>query len=94
MCLALPAKLLETEDIGDNRVGVVELEGARRQVFLNFIPEAQPGEYVLVHAGFAVSRLSQREAQETRDLLEQIGAASLPPIDDPQRITVQPASPH
>jgi len=83
MCLALPGKLLEAEEIGDNRLGVVELEGAKRQVFLNLIPEAQPGEYVLVHAGFAISRLSQQEALETRQLLEQIGVASHCSIEIP-----------
>ena len=83
MCLALPGKLLEAEEIGDNRLGVVELEGAKRQVFLNLIPEAQPGEYVLVHAGFAIGRLSQQEAQETRELLEQIGVASHRSIEIP-----------
>jgi hydrogenase expression/formation protein HypC len=73
MCLAVPGKLLSAEDIGDNRVGVVELGGSQRQVFLDFVPEAQVGDYILVHAGFAISRLDKEEARETRELLEQIG---------------------
>ena len=73
MCLAVPGKLLETEEIGDNRLGVVELQGTQRQVFLNFVPEAQVGEYVLVHAGFAINRLNEQEARETYALLERIG---------------------
>jgi hydrogenase expression/formation protein HypC len=73
MCLAVPGKLLSAEDIGDNRLGVVELCGSQRQVFLDFIPEVQVGEYVLVHAGFAISRLDEEEARETRELLERIG---------------------
>ena len=73
MCLAVPGKLLEAQEIGDNRLGVVELEGTRRQVFLNFVPEAQVGEYILVHAGFAINRLNEEEARQTRELLEQIG---------------------
>jgi len=73
MCLALPGKLLSAEEIGDNRLGVVQLDGSQRQVFLDFIPEAQVCEYVLVHAGFAISRLNEEEARETRELLERIG---------------------
>jgi len=73
MCLAVPGKLLETEEIGDNRLGVVELAGTKRQVFLDFVPEAQVGEYVLVHAGFAINRLNEAEALETYALLERIG---------------------
>jgi hydrogenase expression/formation protein HypC len=73
MCLAVPGKLLSAEEIGDNRLGVVDLGGSQRQVFLDFIPEAQVGEYVLVHAGFAISRLDEEEARETRELLERIG---------------------
>lgn len=73
MCLAVPGKLLETEQIGNNRLGVVELEGTSRQVFLDCVPEAVPGDFVLVHAGFAISRLNQEEARQTRELLQQIG---------------------
>ena len=65
--------VVEAEEIGDNRLGVVELGGSQRQVFLDFIPEAQVGEYVLVHAGFAISRLEEDEARETCELLERIG---------------------
>lgn len=73
MCLAVPGKLIETEEIGENRLGVVELEGTRRKVFLDFIPEAVPGDYVLVHAGFAISRLEEEEARATRELLDRVG---------------------
>jgi hydrogenase expression/formation protein HypC len=73
MCLAVPGKLLSAEEIGDNRLGVVQLGESTRQVFLDFIPEAQVGDYVLVHAGFAISRLDEEEARETRELLERIG---------------------
>jgi len=73
MCLAVPGKLLSTEEIGENRLGVVQLGESQRQVFLDFIPEAQAGEYILVHAGFAISRLDEAEARETYELLERIG---------------------
>jgi hydrogenase expression/formation protein HypC len=80
MCLAVPGKLLETEEVGDNRLGVVELAGVKRQVFLDCVPEAMVGDYVLVHAGFAISRMEEKEARETSALLERIGMieAALP----------------
>ena len=73
MCLAVPGKLLETQLIGDSRVGVVQFGGIKRSVFLDFVPEAQTGDYVLVHVGFAISRLDEEEAQRTYQLLERIG---------------------
>ena len=73
MCLAVPGKLVETQLIGDSRLGVVQFGGIRRSVFLDFVPEAQVGEYVLVHVGFAISRLDEDEAQRTYKLLEHIG---------------------
>ena len=73
MCLAVPGKLLETQTIGESRVGVVQFGGIKRSVFLDFVPEAQNGDYVLVHVGFAISRLDEEEAHRTYELLERIG---------------------
>jgi hydrogenase expression/formation protein HypC len=80
MCLAVPGKLLETQLIGESRVGVVQFGGIKRSVFLDFVPEAQSGDYVLVHVGFAISRLDEEEAQRTYELLERIGMLE---TDDP-----------
>src|SRR5579864_8798413 len=73
MCLAVPGKLVETQSISDSRVGIVQFGGIKRSVFLDFVPEAQVGDYVLVHVGFAISRLDEEEARETYKLLEHIG---------------------
>ena len=73
MCLAVPGKLVETQLIGDSRLGVVQFGGIKRSVFLDFVPEAQIGDYVLVHVRFAISRLDEEEAQRTYQLLERIG---------------------
>ena len=73
MCLAVPGKLVETQSISDNRLGVVQFGGIKRSVFLDFVPEAQVGDYVLVHVGFAISRLDEEEARRTYELLEHIG---------------------
>ena len=83
MCLAVPGKLLETQLIGDNRLGTVQFGGIKRSVFLDFVPEAQAGDYVLVHVGFAISRLDEQEAQRTYELLERIGMLEL---DEPAAV--------
>jgi hydrogenase expression/formation protein HypC len=73
MCLAVPGKLVEEQSFGDNRLGIVQFGGIKRSVFLDFVPEAQVGDYVLVHVGFAISRLDEEEARRTYQLLEHIG---------------------
>ena len=74
MCLAVPGKLTETELIGDNLVGTVQVGGIKRSVFLDFVPEAKAGDYVLVHVGFALNVLDEEEANRTYQLLEHIGS--------------------
>lgn len=73
MCLAVPGEIVETADLGASRVGQVRFGGVTRQAFLDFVPEAQVGDYVLVHVGFAISRVDAAEAQRTYDLLEKLG---------------------
>lgn len=72
MCLAIPGKILDTQEIGDNRIGRVQFGDVTRQAYLDWVPDAQPGDYVLVHAGFAISQMDEAEAQRTYDLLERI----------------------
>ena len=74
MCLAIPGKVLEKEESGWNRVAKVQFGGVTRQVYLDFVPEAGVGDYVLVHVGFAVSKVDEAEAMRTYELLEQMGA--------------------
>jgi len=73
MCLAVPGRVLTKESIGGVEVGQVQFGGITRQVALGFVPEAEVGDYVMVHVGFAISRVDAREAQRTYDLLEQLG---------------------
>ncbi len=72
MCLAIPGKIVEAVDSGWNRIAKVDFGGVTRQVYLDFVPEANVGDYVLVHVGFAVSKLDEAEAQRTYDLLSQL----------------------
>ena len=66
---------MEAEDIGSSRIAKVQFGGVSRQVYLDLVPEAQPGDYVLVHVGFAISRIEEDEAQRTFDLLRQMEEA-------------------
>jgi hydrogenase expression/formation protein HypC len=67
MCLAVPLKLIQVD--GDH--GLVEMGGIRRKVNLAFVEDAQPGDYVVVHTGFAITRMDEAEAAETLRLLSE-----------------------
>ena len=83
MCLAIPGKILSSEDLGVARTGRVQFGGIIRQVRLDFVPDANPGDYVMVHVGFAISKVDEAEAQRTYELLSELGAleAELPPSE-------------
>ena len=74
MCLAVPGKVLTKQNVGGVEVGQVQFGGITRQVALGFVPEAEVGDYVMVHVGFAISRVDAEEAQRTYEILEQLGA--------------------
>ena len=81
MCLAIPGKVLEIQEMGTVRAARVQFGGIVRQVSLSFVPEAGIGDYVMVHVGFAISRVDAIEAQRTYKLLEEMGTleGELPP---------------
>jgi hydrogenase expression/formation protein HypC len=73
MCLAVPGKILETKEENGSRIGRVQFGGITRLVQLDFVPEAEVGDYVIVHVGFALSKVNAEEAQRTYELLQEIG---------------------
>jgi hydrogenase expression/formation protein HypC len=73
MCLAVPGKVLDEQQIGDSRIGTIQFGGVTRQAYLDFVPEAGVGDFVIVHVGFAISRIDEDEAKRTYDLLEKLG---------------------
>ncbi|MCC6341805.1 MAG: HypC/HybG/HupF family hydrogenase formation chaperone [Bryobacterales bacterium] len=73
MCLAIPGKIVEFEERNGIRIGKVDFGGVTRQVFLDFVPEARVDDFVLVHVGFAISRLDEAEAERTYRALESMG---------------------
>ena len=75
MCLGVPGKLVEVHKQDDLPMGKVEFGGILKEVCLAYTPEAQVGDYVLVHVGFAISRIDEAEAQEIFGYLEEIGGS-------------------
>jgi hydrogenase expression/formation protein HypC len=73
MCLAVPGKIIEITPTPGSLMGKVDFGGVIREVCLEAIPTAKLGEYVIVHAGFALNTLSEKEAQETLDALRELG---------------------
>jgi hydrogenase expression/formation protein HypC len=74
MCLAIPAQVIECSD-EERRLALVDFAGVRRKVDVGLLDEAAalPGEWVLVHVGFAISHIDEREARETLALLQGMG---------------------
>jgi hydrogenase expression/formation protein HypC len=73
MCLAIPGKILDISELNGMRAGRVQFGGVVRQACLDFVPEAAVGDYVIVHVGFAISRVDREEAERTYELLQQMG---------------------
>ncbi|MGD8605410.1 MAG: HypC/HybG/HupF family hydrogenase formation chaperone [Anaerolineales bacterium] len=72
MCLGVPGKIVEIYDSDGLKMGKVDFGGALREACLEYLPEIQVGEYVIVHVGFAISAVSEEDAQETLSLLQEI----------------------
>ena len=72
MCLGIPAKILERNE----SAAVVELGGVRREISVMLVDDAAVGEWVIVHAGFAIEKLSEEEAEQTLALFREIADAS------------------
>jgi hydrogenase expression/formation protein HypC len=72
MCLAVPGKVVETYREHDVLMGKVDFGGVSRRVCLEHVPEVRPDEYVLVHVGFALSRIDEEEARRVFEYLEQM----------------------
>ena len=72
MCLAVPGKIVEIFKRDGLQMAKVDFGGVFRETCLDFVPEARVGEYCVIHVGFAISLLSEKEAMETLALLKQI----------------------
>ena len=77
MCLAIPGQIVQVVDC-ENRIAQVDVAGVRRNVNIGLLDVdgagAGPGDWVLIHVGFAISQVDEQEARATRDMLERMGA--------------------
>jgi hydrogenase expression/formation protein HypC len=78
MCLAIPGQVIEIVD-EENRLAKVDVAGVRRNVNVGLLDADErggvlPGDWVLIHVGFAISKVDEEEARATRDMLERMGA--------------------
>jgi hydrogenase expression/formation protein HypC len=72
MCLGVPGKITEIHEANGLRMGKVDFGGVSREACLEYLPDVNIGDYVIIHVGFAISQLSEKEAAETLAVLKQI----------------------
>jgi hydrogenase expression/formation protein HypC len=72
MCLGIPGEIKSIYEDHGTKMAQVDFGGVSREVCIEMIPEAQPGDWTIVHAGFALNLLSEEEARETLDILQQM----------------------
>lgn len=72
MCLGIPGRVTEIYQANGLRMAKIDFGGVLREACLEYVPEAQVGDYTLIHVGFALNLISEEEAMETLDLLRQI----------------------
>jgi hydrogenase expression/formation protein HypC len=85
MCLAIPGKVVEIVTREGLHMARVQFGGVTREACLDYVPETQVGDYVLVHVGFAISRVDEEEARRTYEALaelDQLGELEIPEIGE------------
>jgi hydrogenase expression/formation protein HypC len=85
MCLGIPGELLTVSERNGLRMGTVKFAGVRREVCLELLPDVEPGEWVLVHVGMALSRIDRAEAERAYRVLEALGETRQLEDDDAKR---------
>ena len=83
MCLAIPGKVLSIDTNVQPTMGVVSFGGIEKRVCLEWTPEVSLGDYVIVHVGFAISKMDEEEALETLKLIQEIDG-SLDELKSPE----------
>jgi hydrogenase expression/formation protein HypC len=73
MCLGIPGKVIEVRDEGGLKMGKVDFGGVRKEACLAYEPTVEVGDYVIVHVGFAISKVDEAEALRTLEILSQMG---------------------
>jgi hydrogenase expression/formation protein HypC len=84
MCLGIPGKVIEIRDEAGLAMGKVDFGGVRKDACLAYLPEVALGDYVIVHVGFAISKVDEDEALKTLEVLERMG------VMEPELMTLGP----
>lgn len=84
MCLGIPGRVIEIRDEGGLAMGKVDFGGVRKDACLAYLPQVAVGDYVIVHVGFAISRLDEEEALRTLEILDLMG------VIEPELATLGP----
>ncbi len=84
MCLGIPGKVTEIRDEAGLAMGMVDFGGVRKDACLAYLPEVRLGDYVIVHVGFAISRVDEAEALKTLEILGSMG------VIEPELMTMGP----
>lgn len=74
MCLGIPAKVIELYEANGMKMAKVDFGGALKEACMEYLPEVKVGDYTIIHVGFGLSILNEKEAAETMELLKQIDA--------------------
>jgi hydrogenase expression/formation protein HypC len=83
MCLGIPGRVLDVADRDGVAMGVVDFDGVRKEVCLAYVPEVGVDDYVIVHVGFAITRVHRDEARRTLDVLRAMGDAVAGELGEP-----------
>ena len=73
MCLGIPGKIVEIYERNGTQMGKVDFDGILKEICLTFVPEAELGNYVIVHVGFAITMVDEESAHETLALMGEMG---------------------
>lgn len=76
MCLGIPGKVVEVYEQDGTRMGKVDFDGIVKEICLSFVPEAEVGDYTIVHVGFGITKVDEQSAQETLNLMKDMGVLS------------------
>ena len=77
MCLGVPGKITQIYEVAGLKMAKVDFGGVVKEACLEYIPEAQVGDYTVIHVGFAISRIDEEEALRTFELLQELGMLEL-----------------
>jgi hydrogenase expression/formation protein HypC len=72
MCLGIPGKIVSIYEDHGTKMAKIDFGGVNREACIEVIPEAKPGDWTIVHAGFALNLLSEADAQETLEILQEM----------------------